>query len=63
MSTARPLSLPLLWLCIAAAYAIAKVAVDALNFGRLPPLSTAGEVLFIATGQTLVYRSIARSRR
>lgn len=52
-----------LWLLIAVAFAVAKAAVDQINFQQLVLSFTAlGEVLFVAAGQTLVYRLIARRR-
>jgi hypothetical protein len=50
-----------LWLSISFAYALARAAVDYLNFGRVAPLpNLLGEIAFVATGQAVVYALIAR---
>jgi len=57
----RTRSFARLWLSISIAYALARLLVDYLNFGRVVPSpSLLGEVAFVASAQAIVYALIAR---
>jgi len=50
-----------LWLMVAIAYTVARLATDRINFDRiLLSADLCAEIVFIASAQTFIYRLIAR---